>query len=498
MTFPLPEVCQQIFAAWMLLGAPDWTEADRTRLLDLLAKYSLSINDLPQIFLAVNVAAAPSRPNDKVYERCWRLFGQLFAAEAPVRTTARKMLGEYLTKHKLSWNGPNGFTAVLLSYWADHNTAPTNAAAPQQGSATDEQAFNVLELILALFDDYVVATPAQHTVIALWTLATHVYNQFEYSPRLGSVSPTSGYGKTTLFKLLKQLASEPKLTKNASPASIYRRLEHRPRTTYLLDEAENQGLLTDRVLRAVIDAGYERGGSIDRADGEFPVFFPCAYAIRGETNDVPLSILSRSLIINMQLGTPRKRFVTQNDRAFFAARELIAKWRATVVLDLEPEMPAPLCNNPRLADNCRPLISVADTFGPKHGEAARAALIELCAGLPLSDVGVQMLVDIRTVPFDRISKKELVKALHERGHWDSWRGPNDQGNPHPLTTGELGRMLRRFRVRARTVWSIPRLPGSKSFPGYYRADFEEAWRLYCPPETDTPTQASKIMALAKP
>ena len=330
MTLPPPEVCQQIFAAWVLLGAPDWTEADRTRLLDLLAKHSLSINDLPQIFLAVNVAAAPSRPNDKVYERCWRLFGQLFAAEDPVRTTARKKLGECLTKHNLSWNGPNGFTAVLLSYWADHNTAPTNAAAPQQGSATDEPAFNVLELILALFDDYVVATPAQHTVIALWTLATHVYNQFEYSPRLGLVSPTSGYGKTTLFKLLKQLASEPKLTKNASPASIYRRLEHRPRTTYLLDEAENQGLLTDRVLRAVIDAGYERGGSIDRADGEFPVFFPCAYAIRGETNDVPLSILSRSLIINMQLGTPRKRFVTQNDRAFFAARELIAKWRATV------------------------------------------------------------------------------------------------------------------------------------------------------------------------
>ena len=171
-----------------------------------------------------------------------------------------KKLGECLTKHNLSWNGPNGFTAVLLSYWADHNTAPTNAAAPQQGSATDELAFNVLELILALFDDYVVATPAQHTVIALWTLATHVYDQFEYSPRLGLVSPTSGYGKTTLFKLLEQLASEPKLTKNATPAAIYRRLEHRPRTTYLLDEAENQGLLTDRVLRAVIDAGYERGG----------------------------------------------------------------------------------------------------------------------------------------------------------------------------------------------------------------------------------------------
>ena len=79
MTLPPPEVCQQIFASWVLLGAPDWTEADRIRLFGLLAKHSLSINDLPQIFLAVNVTAAPSRPKDKIYERLWRLFGQLAA-----------------------------------------------------------------------------------------------------------------------------------------------------------------------------------------------------------------------------------------------------------------------------------------------------------------------------------------------------------------------------------------------------------------------------------
>src|SRR6478609_11532259 len=100
------------------------------------------------------------------------------------------------------------------------------------------------------------------------------------------------------------------------------------------------------------------------------------------------------------------------------------------------------------------------------GEAARAALIELCAGLPHSDSGVQVLQDIRTVSFDRISKKALVEALHETGHWDAWRGPSDQGKPPPLTTGELSRLLRRFRIRARTHWPIPRLLGSKSFSGY--------------------------------
>ena len=252
------------------------------------------------------------------------------------------------------------------------------------------------------------------------------------------------------------------------------------------------------MLRAVLDGGYERGGSIDRAGEEFLIYFPCAYALRGEMRDVPSAVLSRSHIVNMQLGTPKKLF-ERNDRAFSVARELIAKWRATVSLNLDPEMRAPLCNprNPRLADNCRPLISVADTFGPPYGETARAALIELCASLPHSDSGVQALQDIRALSFDRISKKALVEALHETGHWDAWRGPNDQGKPHPITTGELSRLLRRFGIRARNWWPTPRLRGAKSFLGYCRADFEQAWADHCP-ETSTPPHISRIIALAKP
>ena len=93
--------------------------------------------------------------------------------------------------------------------------------------------------------------------------------------------------------------------------------------------------LVDRVLRAVLDGGYERGGSIDRAGEEFLIYFPCAYALRGEMRDVPSAVLSRSHIVNMQLGTPRRLF-GRNDRAFSVARELIAKWRATVSLNLDP------------------------------------------------------------------------------------------------------------------------------------------------------------------
>ena len=86
----------------------------------------------------------------------------------------------------------------------------------------------------------------------------------------------------------------------------------------------------------------------------------------------------------------------------------------------------------------------------------------------------------------------------KRGHWDAWRGPNDQGKPHPLTTGELSRLLRRFRIRARTIWPIPRLPGSKSFRAITARTSRRRGVYHCPPETDTSTHTSKIIALAKP
>jgi hypothetical protein len=49
------------------------------------------------------------------------------------------------------------------------------------------------------------------------------------------------------------------------------------------------------------------------------------------------------------------------------------KWAKTCSLNLDPEIPAPLCRDPRLADNSRPLLAIADDLG--RGAEARAALM---------------------------------------------------------------------------------------------------------------------------
>ena len=135
-------------------------------------------------------------------------------------------------------------------------------------------------------------------------------------------------------------------------------------------------------------------------------------------------------------------------------------------------------------------------------------MIELCAGWPNPDVGVQALADARKVwaskaehlftlgGCDRISKKASVAGLIEQNpFWESWRGRNDKGQPHQLTPAELSALLRNFGILTKTVWPLLRLPESKSVPGYYLSQFERAWEEYC--EDDTATQANRVIRLPR-
>jgi hypothetical protein len=364
--------------------------------------------------------------------------------------------------------------------------------------------FTVLDLVRALFDDYSVVSEAERLVLALWALHTHIYDSFDCTPRLALISPDSGYGKTRILKLLKRFVSEPKLSKNTTAAAIFRRLAYRPRATYLLDEGENQPILTDTTMRSVMDAN-ERDSPIDRVDGEFLAFFPCAYAVRGSEYDVPVSIRLRSIFVTPPKAVPKKRF-DEGDPAcmaeFAAANDFIRAWAATASLNRNPDVPAALLRDSRTADNCRPLPAVADTFGPQVGEAARLALIELCAGFRNLGVAHRALHGCKLVcdglgDTDRVDIKVLTKGvIEEDDYYADWRGANDKGQPHELTSPELSRLLKRFGLRSRPMWPIPRKKDSKGFRGYYVAKIYEAWRTQCS-ESDTPTHAGKIIALAK-
>ena len=505
MNLPPPEICQQLIALHDHLGQSNGADY-LDPLLKLLADNALSWSDWPELFALHGLTSSQPKRLRRWVRGVHELIGR--ASTPGERRKARDGLIKRLAEESLDWT--NDLRGILGAEWRDNN--PANARpASSPASVLD---VNLLDLVTATIEDRVVLSSAQSTVIALWDLNTYVYDNFIFAPQLGIVVPTSGHGKSTLRKVLSATVHNPWHSHHATPAVIYRELERNPRTTLMFDEAENQSLLHDPKLRAIIDAAYEHDGSIDLVDKEgnpvkFHVFAPVLWALRGSTSDAPMSIMSRAFIIGMRKGTPQIRLQKHyfEDHDFVAVRTQAANWAANVQLDPDPEIPAELRRDPRLADNCRPLLAIADNLN-RSGEA-RAALIELCAGLPNPDVGLQALEDSKKVwssmaehlftlgSFDRISKKALVAGLIEQNpFWESWRGRNDKGQSHQLTPAELSGLLRNFKILTKTVWPLLRSSKSKSVPGYYLSQFERAWAEYCT-EGDTPTQTSRIIRLPR-
>src|SRR4029077_8340324 len=226
---------------------------------------------------------------------------------------------------------------------------------------------------------------------------------------------------------------------NVTAAAIYHQLDYR-QYSLLIDEVDNLGLLGNHVLRSVFNSGHRRGGTISRFDRgrsrRYRTFAPLAVAAIGM---MPLPLLHRSIVVNMQRASAHLERLDEDDPSFVASREQIQKWAATCSLARDPEMPPSLRN--RAGDNWRVLLSIADDLG--HGEDARAAAIALCANRPDEDPGVVLLTDIHTVflakGVDRITSAALVEALLglDDGGWADWRGPHDDRPPRKLSHSDL-------------------------------------------------------------
>jgi hypothetical protein len=99
---------------------------------------------------------------------------------------------------------------------------------------------------------------------------------------------------------------------------------------------------------------------------------------------------------------------------------------------------------------------------------------------------ITLLTDIRTV-FNRYDKDRLrteaelipAPAGLEDSPWGEWTGLDGTAVPHMLTQGDIGRLLRPFAIRSKTLWPPGRRQGKQSACGYSRQQFEAAWASCC-------------------
>ena len=280
---------------------------------------------------------------------------------------------------------------------------------------------------------------------------------------------------------------------NATPAVLYHLID-RLRGTLLVDEADNLGLREDSILRGVLNSGHRKGGNIRRmikgAPKKFSTFAPMAIAAIGA---LPMPLMARSIIIHMEKtagNVALNRFDPEDSetmRSVDAIYRLVLQWaQSEPELNLNPDLPKELKN--RVADNWRPLIAIADSFGPAWAQAAREAAITFARTYHDEDAGVVLLSDIRDIfnqtAADRMASEVLVKALLgvEESSWTDYRGPRDDQTPRKLSQGEMARLLRPFGIRPKSVWPPgKRYRGDSSRKGYFRAQFELAWTRYCSP-----------------
>ena len=347
------------------------------------------------------------------------------------------------------------------------------------------------ELELALQDvadylrRYVVLSDAQVTAIALWAFHTHAFGAAEATPYLDVSSPEKESGKSLLFEVLELLVSRAVKVSSTTAAALARAVSAEPPPTLLLDESDNT-FKRDReyvaTLLGVLNDGYRRGGRTmlclpPRWEVSFlPVFAPKALAGIGA---LPDTLTSRSIPIRMKRKTRGERVDKFRRRKAEAAAEPVyqslaglAEYHVERLADARPAIPDDLRD--RAADVWEPLFAIADLAGGDWPQRARRAALELSAPADVDEesTGVHLLGDIRSIFVeDKIFCADTCTALNdlEESPWGAW---NDGKG---ITTRELGRKLRPYGIRAKTI-RIEEARGN----GYEREQFEDAWSRYLP------------------
>jgi len=128
------------------------------------------------------------------------------------------------------------------------------------------------------------------------------------------------------------------------------------------------------------------------------------------------------------------------------------------------------------------LLSIADNLG--WGDQARQALAEFAQQHEDADIGIRLLEDIRKVfsTADRMSSRALIESLSmlDDAEWTEFRGTRGDQSPHKLKAGEMALILRNFGIKSRSIRLPERTAATgATLKGYHRAQFEEAWRVYC-------------------
>jgi hypothetical protein len=378
-------------------------------------------------------------------------------------------------------------------YDADAKFASPPAAPNGNGAPTEDGGALVRDLE-ACFVRYVVLPLKTTLPLALWTIATYLFESFDAFAYLAVSSPVPQCGKTRLLEILELVVSNPRRASNISEAALFRVIE-KFKPTLMLDEAETLKGKSERAeyLRQILNAGNRQGAVATRCVGQgasldvkdFSVF--CPKVVSG-IGSFPPTIADRAISIPMQRRKKSDSIERLSVRAIKPEGERHQCRASAFASQRRVEIEAAYENTAleflgdRDADSWAPLFAVLAVADPARVPELRGCA-EYLTGAKAADaadesLSLRLLHDLRDVWPDSepyAFSEDLKGRLRavEDGPWSE--------SEIDLTERKLARMLKGFKLHSATV----RI-GEKTRKGYSREAFETASAPYL---ADDPSQA---------
>lgn len=233
------------------------------------------------------------------------------------------------------------------------------------------------EEIYNFVKDYLILKPDEYHIYTLWIMASWLIDDFDTCPYLLFIAPKES-GKSQAIILLEHLCYRATLSISVTPAALFRSIELW-KITLLIDEAENQVRMdteSGQALYGCLNGGYKRNSYAIRIEGDNRI--PTTYDVYGfkglaSTRIFHPTLESRSIIINMIQGKPKKLIIDKKDAGLLRSKLLY--WRFSTLGKLPTIMPE--SRSGRLIEMFIPLFTVAQIFKDKVGAKVVVTYTEL-------------------------------------------------------------------------------------------------------------------------
>ena len=288
----------------------------------------------------------------------------------------------------------------------------------------------------SLFDE-IVADIRKHLHItednaikaAFWSAHTHMFSQFEHTPRLVITAPTSACGKTVLKQVIHAMCDKAKDTDSMTGAALIR-YAARGDMTFLWDEADQtfSQRNTDTGVTKAINGGWQQGGSVDLCVGDnsepTQMKTHCAACLVGIKLDskLPRPTLERSIVLYMEkakMGS--KRFRRKHQLPIFQEHgRKLRRWiddNQEAIAGTEPELIEEV--DDRAMDLWESLIQIAEVASPEWGKKIRGLVVR-DSRLDDDAIEKRLLRDIRRIHDELQPLSELPEG--PPGRWITNKG----------------------------------------------------------------------------